>query len=39
MPVIGPGVREMRIHTNLEHRVLYVATFPEAPDSQSGSLD
>jgi phage-related protein len=30
MPVIGPGVREMRIHTNLEHRVLYVATFPEA---------
>lgn len=30
MPAIGPGVREMRIHTVLEHRVLYVAKFEEA---------
>lgn len=30
MPVIGPGVREIRIHTALEHRVLYVAKFAEA---------
>jgi phage-related protein len=27
---IGPGVREIRIHTGLEHRVFYVATFAEA---------
>jgi phage-related protein len=27
---VGPGVREIRIHTALEHRVLYVATFAEA---------
>jgi phage-related protein len=26
----GPGVREIRIHTGLEHRVFYVATFAEA---------
>ena len=25
-----PGVREIRIHTGLEHRVFYVATFAEA---------
>jgi len=30
MPGIGPGVREIRIHTALEHRVLYVAKFAEA---------
>jgi len=30
MPGIGPGVREIRIHTRLEHRVFYVATFPKA---------
>jgi phage-related protein len=30
MSAIGPGVREIRIHTELEHRVLYVATFAEA---------
>lgn len=27
---VGPGVREIRIHTALEHRVLYVASFAEA---------
>jgi phage-related protein len=27
---IGPGVREIRIHTTTEHRVLYVAKFAEA---------
>lgn len=30
MPAVGPGVREIRIHTALEHRVLYVAKFAEA---------
>ena len=30
MVTIGPGVREIRIHTNLEHRVFYVATFADA---------
>ena len=30
MPGVGPGVREIRIQTGLEHRVLYVATFAEA---------
>ncbi len=30
MPSIGPGVQEIRIHTELEHRVLYVAKFEEA---------
>jgi len=29
MPVIGPGVREIRIHTRREHRVIYVAKFEE----------
>ena len=29
MPSIGPGVQEIRIHTRLEHRVFYVAKFPE----------
>jgi len=27
---VGPGVREIRIHTGREHRVLYVARFAEA---------
>ena len=27
--VVGPGVREIRIHTELEHRILYVAKFAE----------
>jgi phage-related protein len=27
---IGPGVREIRIHTTAEHRVCYVAKFGEA---------
>lgn len=28
--IVGPGVREIRVHTGLEHRVVYVATFAEA---------
>ena len=27
---VGPGVREIRVHTAFEHRVVYVATFAEA---------
>jgi phage-related protein len=30
MSTVGPGVRELRLHTALEHRVLYVAKFGEA---------
>jgi phage-related protein len=30
MPTIGPGVRELRIRTALEHRVVYIAKFEEA---------
>jgi len=30
MPSVGPGVREIRIHTDGEHRVVYVARFDEA---------
>jgi len=30
LKAVGPGVNEIRIHTELEHRVLYVAYFPEA---------
>ena len=30
MPSVGPGVQEIRIHTDLEHRVLYVTKFAEA---------
>jgi phage-related protein len=30
MPAVGLGVREIRVHTALEHRVLYVAKFDEA---------
>jgi len=29
MASIGPGVQELRIHTGVEHRVLYVAKFEE----------
>ena len=30
LPSVGPGVQEIRIHTGLEHRVLYVTKFGEA---------
>lgn len=30
MPSIGAGVREIRVHSELEHRVFYVAKFEEA---------
>ena len=30
MTFVGPGVREMRIHTGLEHRILYVAKLAES---------
>lgn len=30
MGAVGPGAREIRIHTGTEHRVLYVARFAEA---------
>jgi len=30
MPAVGPGVIEIRIHENGEHRVLYLARFDEA---------
>ena len=30
MTTVGSGVKEIRIHTGLEHRVLYLATFAEA---------
>lgn len=30
MTGVGPGVREIRIQTELAHRVFYVATFEEA---------
>ena len=30
MSTIGPGVREIRVHTALEHRVCYIAKFDEA---------
>jgi phage-related protein len=29
IPSIGPGVQEIRIHTDLEHRVFYIAKFSE----------
>ena len=29
MPSIGPGVREMRVHTHQEHRVIYVTRSAE----------
>jgi phage-related protein len=30
MPSIGPGVAEIRIHTDTQHRIFYVARFEEA---------
>ena len=30
MPTVGPGVREIRIHVGVAHRVFYVATRAEA---------
>lgn len=27
---VGPGVREIRVHTGVEHRIVYVATFADA---------
>jgi phage-related protein len=30
LTTVGVGVREIRIHTGVEHRVVYVATFAEA---------
>lgn len=30
MPIVGAGVREIRIHVGTEYRILYVATYPEA---------
>jgi phage-related protein len=30
MPAIGLGVREVRVHTDLEHRVIYLAKFDDA---------
>ena len=29
MPSIGPGVQEIRVHTDLEHRVFSIAKFLE----------
>lgn len=29
MPTVGPGVREIRVHTEVEHRVMYIAKFVE----------
>jgi phage-related protein len=29
MTSVGPGVREVRVHTEIEHRVCYVARFAE----------
>jgi phage-related protein len=29
MPGVGPGVQEIRVHTEGEHRVLYIAKFAE----------
>jgi phage-related protein len=30
MPGVGLGVREIRVHTGVEHRVIYLAKFAEA---------
>jgi phage-related protein len=30
MPSVGPGVVELRLHDDAEHRVFYVAKFAEA---------
>jgi len=29
MPDVGPGVREIRVHAGVEHRIFYVAQFTE----------
>ena len=29
IPSVGPGAREIRVHTGLEHRVFYIATLSE----------
>jgi len=29
MPIVGPGVREIRVRTGLEHRVFYVAALAD----------
>ena len=29
MPSVGPGVQELRVHTEVEHRILYLAKFAE----------
>ena len=30
MPTVGPGVKEIRVHSDTEYRVMYVAKFEEA---------
>jgi len=30
MPLVGAGVREIRIHSGREHRILYITRFKEA---------
>lgn len=30
MRAVGPGVAEIRLHGDTEHRVFYIASFPEA---------
>jgi len=30
MSIVGQGVREIRIHTGMEHRLCYIAKFGEA---------
>jgi len=30
MSTVGPGIMELRIHSQLEHRVFYIAKFAEA---------
>ncbi|MFO0873690.1 MAG: type II toxin-antitoxin system RelE/ParE family toxin [Phycisphaerales bacterium] len=30
MPSVGRGVQEIRVHTDLEHRVFFVARFEDA---------
>jgi phage-related protein len=30
MPTVGAGVHEIRVHTGVEHRILYIAKFAEA---------
>ena len=30
MTTVGPGVIEIRVHTRVEHRVFYIASFEEA---------